>query len=66
MADALARHVLDHAPPEAREHGFATLCERFPEALATWQCARTLVDESEHPSLVGRARAFLGNHARKA
>jgi hypothetical protein len=62
MAAALARHVLDFAPPDEREGVFSTLCALHPTAEATRQCALACLDEEEHPGLVALARAHLAAH----
>ncbi len=63
MAQALARHVLDFAPPDEREQAFDVLCQLYPEAEATRQCALACLDEEEHPGLVAKARGLLAARA---
>jgi hypothetical protein len=62
LPEALARHLLDRAPPEQRAACFRALCALAPASPVTRQCALALRDAEEDPPLAAAARAFLAAH----
>jgi|GEM_PF-2597147 len=61
LPDALARHLLDRAPPESRLGFFLRLTADYPDAPITYQCALSCATEQEQPDLRAAAVRWLQN-----